>query len=88
MDLKDRLQTTLESTDFVSRTEQDSVQQNGPCHRSLSSNDVVRSTVCSHAIKTYCVVVKVKNRLDATKYVVFIAPTCFGHQYAHHQEYN
>jgi hypothetical protein len=33
-------------------------------------------------------VVKVKNRLDATKYVVFIASTCFGHQYAHHQEYN
>jgi hypothetical protein len=32
--------------------------------------------------------VKVKNRLDATKYVVFIASTCFGHQYAHHQEYN
>jgi hypothetical protein len=34
------------------------------------------------------VIVKVKNRLDATKYVVFIASTCFGHQYAHHQEYN
>jgi hypothetical protein len=34
------------------------------------------------------VLVKVKNRLDATKYVVFIASTDFGHQYAHHQEYN
>jgi hypothetical protein len=28
-------------------------------------------------------IVKVKNQLDATKYL-----TCFGHQYAHHQEYN
>jgi uncharacterized protein YfiM (DUF2279 family) len=33
-------------------------------------------------------VMTVKNRLDATKYAVFIASACFGHQYAHHQEYN
>jgi hypothetical protein len=31
-------------------------------------------------------VVKVKNQLDETKYAVSIASTCFGHQYAHHQE--
>jgi hypothetical protein len=33
--------------------------------------------------------VKEKNRLNATKYAVFavfIASTCFEHQYAHHQE--
>jgi hypothetical protein len=33
-------------------------------------------------------IVKVKNQPDMTKYAVFIASTCFGHQYAHHQEYN
>jgi hypothetical protein len=32
-------------------------------------------------------IVKVKNRLDATKYVAFVASTCFEHQYAHRQEY-
>jgi hypothetical protein len=31
---------------------------------------------------------KVKDRLDAAKYVVFIVLTCFGHKYAHYQEYN
>jgi hypothetical protein len=33
-------------------------------------------------------IVKVMDQLDATKYAVFIASTCFGHQYANRQEYN
>jgi hypothetical protein len=33
-------------------------------------------------------IVKVMDQLDATMYAVFIASTCFGHQYVHRQEYN
>jgi hypothetical protein len=36
--------------------------------------------------KPSIVLVELKNQLDATKYAVFIASTCFGHKYTYHHQ--
>jgi hypothetical protein len=58
------------------------------CHTLYVNSFRVHPDVLATINKNIAYTVKVMDQLDATKYAVFIVSTCFGHQYAHRQEYN